>query len=73
MKLALKWHHDMNPGCQEDATSKFKEISEAYEVLSDEKKRRIQKEMESPKGRQVDRSGRRKKAKIDFGGIKSFG
>ena len=40
-KLALKWHPDKNPNCQEDATKKFKEISEAYEVLSDEKKRGI--------------------------------
>ncbi|XP_031351566.1 dnaJ homolog subfamily B member 6-B isoform X2 [Photinus pyralis] len=40
-KLALKWHPDKNPNNSEDATKKFKEISEAYEVLSDEKKRRV--------------------------------
>lgn len=40
-KLALKWHPDKNPGEQEFATKKFKKISEAYEVLSDDEKRRI--------------------------------
>jgi len=40
-KLALKWHPDKNPQNPEEATRRFKEISEAYEVLSDEKKRKI--------------------------------
>lgn len=34
-KLALKWHPDKNPDSLEEANRKFREISEAYEVLSD--------------------------------------
>ena len=40
-KLALKWHPDKNLNCVDVATKRFNEISEAYEVLSDEEKRRI--------------------------------
>ncbi|KNC99329.1 uncharacterized protein SPPG_05577 [Spizellomyces punctatus DAOM BR117] len=40
-KAALKWHPDRNPDNKELADKKFKEISEAYEVLSDKQKRTI--------------------------------
>lgn len=40
-RLALKWHPDKNPNNKEEAERKFKEISEAYDVLSDKKKREV--------------------------------
>jgi molecular chaperone DnaJ len=39
-KLAMKYHPDRNPGDSE-AEQAFKECTEAYEVLSDDRKRRI--------------------------------
>ncbi|XP_013399019.1 dnaJ homolog subfamily B member 6 isoform X9 [Lingula anatina] len=58
-KMALRWHPDKNPDRKEEAEKKFKEISEAYEVLSDAKKRDL-----------YDRYGKDglNDADIDFGG-----
>ena len=40
-KLSIKYHPDKNPNNKEEATKKFQEISEAYNILSDEEKRKI--------------------------------
>lgn len=39
-KLAMKWHPDKNPDNKEEASEKFREVNEAYEVLSDGEKRK---------------------------------
>jgi len=38
-KLALQWHPDKNADKKQEAEEKFKEINEAYQVLSDPKKK----------------------------------
>ncbi|CAD2213248.1 DnaJ domain/DnaJ C terminal domain containing protein, putative [Angomonas deanei] len=40
-QLALKYHPDKNTDNREEAERKFKEVSEAYDVLSDEEKRKV--------------------------------
>ncbi|XP_014275413.1 dnaJ homolog subfamily B member 7 isoform X6 [Halyomorpha halys] len=49
-RLALKWHPDKNPDNADEANKRFKEISEAYEVLSDDAKRKIYDEQRSGGG-----------------------
>src|ERR1700745_407374 len=39
-RLARKFHPDVNPN-DKTAEDKFKEVQEAYDVLSDEKKRKV--------------------------------
>jgi molecular chaperone DnaJ len=39
-RLAMRYHPDRNPG-DDEAAAKFKEASEAYEVLSDQQKRQL--------------------------------
>ena len=40
-KLAKKYHPDANPDNKAEAEAKFKEVNEAYEVLSDSQKRKM--------------------------------
>eukprot|EP00124_Ichthyophonus_hoferi_P002654 Ihof_evm6s190 gene=Ihof_evmTU6s190 len=40
-RLALQYHPDKNPDNKKEAETKFKEVGEAYEVLSDAEKRTI--------------------------------
>uniref|UniRef100_A0A8C0WEV7 J domain-containing protein n=1 Tax=Castor canadensis TaxID=51338 RepID=A0A8C0WEV7_CASCN len=52
-KVALKWHPDKNLENKEEAERKFKEVAEAYEVLSNDEKRDIYDQY----GSQIHRSG----------------
>lgn len=40
-KLSIKYHPDKNPDNREEAEKQFTDIASAYEVLSDEEKRKI--------------------------------
>lgn len=40
-QLALRWHPDKNPENKEAAERRFKQVAQAYEVLSDAKKRDV--------------------------------
>jgi molecular chaperone DnaJ len=61
-KLARKYHPDANPDNKEEAEAKFKEISEAYVVLSDPEKRA-----------NYDRFGHAGVDGQGFGGFEGFG
>ena len=58
-KLAMKYHPDRNPGNKE-AEEKFKQITEAYEILGDAEKRKDYDKKPFNKG-----TGSRKKASSD--------
>ncbi len=55
-KLAKQYHPDLHPN-DEVAASKFKEISEAYEVLGDEQKRKNYDQFGSPDGNPFGANG----------------
>lgn len=40
-KMAVKWHPDKNPDNLKEAEEKFKEVGEAYSVLSDANKKQV--------------------------------
>src|SRR2546421_2984708 len=73
-KLARKYHPDLNPG-DKSAEDKFKQVQEAYDVLSDSKKRQMYDQYGfytenlpaggAPGGGQGDASG----VNFDFGGF----
>ena len=65
-KLARKYHPDVNPN-DKRAEEKFKEISQANDVLSDEKKRKIYDQVaDFPAGRgPADGAGRRSRSTLE--------
>lgn len=58
-KLAKQYHPDANPNNKEEAEAKFKEVNEAYEVLSDKQKRNMYDQFghSGPNGYSSDFSG----------------
>lgn len=73
-RLAMRWHPDKNPDNKKEAEAKFKQISEAYEVLSDVQKRAVYdrygeeglKEMPSPEAGSAAHSNGRSQSSFRF-------
>ncbi|EZG63300.1 DnaJ domain protein [Gregarina niphandrodes] len=73
-KLALKWHPDKNPNNREEAETKFKELAEAYDCLSDPDKRRRY-DLYGPEGgaRTTSSNNGGRHGSGGFGGFGGFG
>ncbi len=71
--LAQQWHPDKNPDSAEEAEEKFKEISEAYSVLSDPEKRRSYDLTGSPNGSSGGFKATGDPFSMFFGGRSPFG
>ena len=64
-KLAIKYHPDKNPG-DDEAVKKFREITEAYEILGDEKKRKEYDNKRKFKNGQENKKNENLKNRNDF-------
>jgi molecular chaperone DnaJ len=67
-RLARKYHPDVNPG-DKSAEEKFKQISEAYDVLSDAKKREVYDKFGSYSENMREAAQGSGRADYDFGGF----